>query len=39
VRKGLDPIKEPRYFRTVLASNEFHVVNASNDARRFFILM
>jgi hypothetical protein len=38
VRKGLDPIKEPRYFRTVLASNEFHVVNASKDARRFFIL-
>jgi len=37
-RKGIDTVKEPRYFRTIIASNEFHVVNASKDARRFFIL-
>lgn len=37
-RKGLDPVKEQRYFRTMIASNEYHVVNASKDARRFFIL-
>jgi hypothetical protein len=37
-RKGLDPVMEPRYFRTMIASNELHVVNASKDARRFFIL-
>jgi hypothetical protein len=38
VRKGIDPVKEPRYFRTMIASNEFHVVNASSEARRFYIL-
>lgn len=36
--KGVDPIQAPNYVHLLIASNEQHVVPATEDERRYFVL-